>query len=187
MAAPAKKLATYSDLLAVPDTLVAEIIAGELITSPRPSMRHARASSTLGMRVGGPFDQGTGGPGGWWIVDEPEIHLQGDILVPDLAGWRKDLVPHLPTKTAYCEITPQWVCEILSPSTARLDRIQKLPIYLREKVDFVWLIDPVLKTLEVFQRDENRWLLMNSYVGHDLIRAAPFDAVEIDLGALWLD
>jgi Uma2 family endonuclease len=128
MASEAKKFATYEDLKKVPDHLVAEIIAGELITSPRPGPRHAQASSVLGMEVGGPFHRGKGGPGGWWILFEPEIHLQGDILVPDIAGWRKDLVPALPTSKNYFEIAPHWICEVLSKSTARHDRVEKLPI-----------------------------------------------------------
>jgi hypothetical protein len=181
-----KKFATYEDLLSVPENLVAEIIAGELITSPRPSMRHAQASSALGGEILGPFHRGKGGPGGWWILDEPELHLQGDILIPDLAGWRKDLVPRLPTDT-HCKIPPNWVCEVLSPSTAGLDRVKKMPIYLREKIDHVWLIDPVTKTLEVYQRNESHWIALSSFSGNDLIRAAPFDAVEIELAALWLD
>lgn len=186
MGSEAKKFATYEDLLKVPDNLVAEIIAGELITSPRPGPKHARASSALGIKVGGPFDLGAGGPGGWWILDEQELHLQGDVLIPDLAGWRREIVPKLPTDKNYLEISPQWVCEILSPGTARIDRIRKMPIYARERIEHVWLIDPVLNTLEVYQRNDSRWTLLNSYEGNCLIRAAPFDAIEIDLGALWL-
>ena len=186
MGLEAKKFATYEDLLKVPDHLVAEIIAGELITSPRPGPRHVRASSKLGIKIGGPFDEGSGGPGGWWILDEPEIHFQEDILVPDLAGWKKDIVSALPTSKHYFEIAPQWVCEVLSPSTAGLDRVKKLPVYLREKVDHVWLIDPISKTLEVYQRREGGWFLLATFAGNDPVRVAPFDAIEIDLGALWL-
>ena len=186
MSSEAKKLATYEDLLKVPDHLVAEIILGELITSPRPGPRHARASSALGGEIFNPFDKGKGGPGGWWILDEPEIHFQGDVLVPDLAGWKKEIVPVLSTSKHYFEIAPQWVCEVLSPSTAGIDRVKKLPIYAREKVDHVWLIEPLAKTLEIYQRSENRWFLLNTFTGNDKIRAAPFEAVELDLGSLWL-
>ena len=187
MGLEAKKFATYEDLLKVPDNLIAEIIAGELITSPRPSLRHAQASSSLGEEIMGPFQKGKrGGPGGWWIIDEPEIHLQGDVLVPDLAGWKKDIVPSLPTETTYCEIPPQWICEVLSPGTERIDRVRKLPIYAREKVSHVWLINPTEKTLEVYQRNESSWILLKSFAGDEKIRAVPFDAIEMDLGALWL-
>ena len=182
----AKKFATYDDLLKVSDHLIAEIIAGELITSPRPTAEHSHASSSLGADIIGPFQKGKGGPGGWWILDEPEIHLQGDILVPDLAGWRLDLHPGIQGRRKYHVISPQWVCEVLSPSTAGIDRVKKLPIYARERVDHVWLIDPVAKTLEIYQRSENRWFLLNTFAGNDIVRAAPFDAIEMDLAALWL-
>lgn len=186
MGVEAKKFATYEDILKLPDNLIGEIIAGELIISPRPGPRHARASSSLGGKIVGPFDHGSSGPGGWWILDEPEIHLNGDILVPDLAGWRKEVIPILPTNKPYFDIPPQWVCEVLSPSTAGIDRVKKLPIYAREKVDHVWLIDPIAKILEVYLRENNRWILLSSFEGSDSIRAAPFEAIEIDLGLLWL-
>src|SRR4051794_35234803 len=112
----AKKFASYEDLLKVPDNLVAEIIGGALITSPRPGQRHIRASSAIGIRIGAPFDQGMGGPGGWWILDEPELHLQSDILVPDLAGWKKEVVPQMSPSMSYFEVAPQWICEVLSKS-----------------------------------------------------------------------
>jgi Uma2 family endonuclease len=186
MSSEAKKFATYDDLLKVPDHLVAEIISGELITSPRPGPRHARASSILGGEITGPFDKGKGGPGGWWILDEPEIHLQSDILVPDLAGWRKEFLPSIPVSKSYFEIAPNWVCEVLSNRTAGTDRVKKLPIYAREKVDHVWLIDPEKMTLEVYARSEQRWILLNSFAGNNIIRAAPFEAIEMDLGSLWI-
>lgn len=186
MSSEAKKFATYEDLLNVPDHLIAEIIAGELVTSPRPGPRHAQASSSLVGDIQGPFQKGKGGPGGWWILFEPEIHLNGDILVPDIAGWRKEIVPNLPTEKSYFEIAPQWVCEVISKSTARVDRVLKLPIYAREKVDHAWLIDPDKNTLEVFLRQGNGWFLLGNFVGNDKVRAAPFDAIEMDLGSLWL-
>ena len=186
MSSEARKFVTYQDILALPDTVIGEIIAGELVVSPRPGPRHVHAASSLGGDIVNPFQKGKGGPGGWWILDEPEIHLQGDVLVPDLAGWRKEVIPILPTAKSYLEIAPQWVCEVLSPSTAGFDRVKKLPIYAREKVDHVWLIDPVVKTLEVYLRNNLQWILLNSFVGEDKIRTAPFEAIEIDLGSLWL-
>jgi Uma2 family endonuclease len=186
MGSEAKKFATYEDLLKVPDHLVAEIVGGELITSPRPSMRHAQASSSLVGDIQGPFQKGRGGPGGWWILFEPEIHLQGDILIPDIAGWKKDIVPELPTAKPYFEIAPQWVCEVISKSTARVDRVLKLPIYAREKVDYAWLIDPDKNTLEVFLRQDKGWFLLNTFAGNDKVSVSPFEAIEIDLGSLWL-
>ncbi len=187
MGSEAKKFATYEDFLNVPEHLQAEIIAGELITSPRPGPRHAMASTSLGEEITGPFQKGKGGgPGGWWILFEQEIHLQGDILIPDIAGWKKELLPTIPTDKNYLEIAPQWVCEILSPGTARKDRVWKMPIYAREKVEHIWLIHPVEKTLEVYQRNEMIWTLLQSFGGNDQVRAAPFDAIELDLDSLWL-
>ncbi|MGK5088841.1 Uma2 family endonuclease [Bdellovibrionota bacterium FG-2] len=186
MNSTARKLATYNDLFTLPDNVVGEIIAGELIASPRPGPRHARASTSLGGALDGPFDRGHGGPGGWWILDEPELHLGQDVLVPDLAGWKREKLPNIPVNKAYFDVAPNWVCEVLSNRTAGLDRVKKLPIYAREKVDHVWLIDPDKKTLEIYARDGEKWLLLNSCAGNERIRAAPFDAIEIDLGALWL-
>jgi len=186
MGSEAKKFATYEDLMRLPDSLVGEIISGELITSPRPTAEHSHASSSLGADIIGPFQKGKGGPGGWWILDEPEIHLQADILVPDLAGWRLDIHPGVKGRKKYHVIPPQWVCEVLSPSTAGIDRVKKLPIYARERVDHVWFIDPIAKTLEVYQRSESRWVLLSTFAGNEPIRAAPFDAIGLDLGALWL-
>jgi Uma2 family endonuclease len=185
MSSPAKKFATYEDLLALPDNVIGELISGELIASPRPKIRHARASSVLGGRITGPFDEGRDGPGGWWILDEPELHFAQDVLVPDLAGWRRKKVPVLPNE-AYLGIAPDWICEVLSDSTARLDRVKKLPIYARESVEFVWFIDPKAKTLEVYQLEGARWLLLKAFSGDDRVRVEPFEAIEISLSTLWL-
>lgn len=185
MSDPAKRRATYADLRAVPRHLVAEIIGGVLRTHPRPSPKHIRAASRLGMRVGRAFDEGDGGPGGWWILDEPELHLLADeVLVPDLAGWRIERMASLP-ETSYFEIAPDWVCEIVSPSTEAEDRADKMPIYARAEVRHVWLLDPLLQTLEVFRPHDRSWLLVAAHRASSAIRAEPFDAVELDLGALW--
>ncbi|MFN3595529.1 MAG: Uma2 family endonuclease, partial [Thiobacillaceae bacterium] len=139
--------ARYEDLFDLPEHLVGEILNGRLITHPRPAPRHALAYSNLGDELVGPFHKGRGGPGGWWILDEPEIHIGGDILVPDLAGWRRERLPKFP-ETAYFELAPDWLAEILSPATARVDRTEKLPLYARWGVKHVWLVDPDLRTLE---------------------------------------
>lgn len=186
MAHPAERMATYEDLLQVPDNLVAEIINGRLVTSPRPAPKHARASSRVGGELDGPFDQGRGGPGGWWILDEPELHLNGHVLVLDLAGWRREHMPNLPT-TAWFEQAPDWVCEVLSPSTARVDRVEKLPLYAAAGVGHAWLIDPDLRILEVFENRDGHWLLLAAYDNDNRVRAVPFDAVEIALAGLWVD
>ena len=178
--------ATYADLIAVPDPLVAEIVDGELITSPRPASLHARSSSRLTINLGGPFDCGRDGPGGWVILDEPELHLgpEPDVLVPDLAGWRRERMPELPD-TVFFTMAPNWVCEVLSPSTEKVDRAGKMPIYAREKIAHLWLVNPILQTLEVFRLESQGWLLATVHQGNQKVRAEPFDAIELDLAGLW--
>jgi Uma2 family endonuclease len=179
-----RRPATYEDLLKVPDHLVAEILDGELHTTPRPAPRHASASSRLGGSLGPPFDFGRGGPGGWRILDEPELHLGSDILVPDLAGWRRERLPALPEE-AYFSIAPDWICEVVLPSTASIDRTKKLRIYGREHVGHAWLVDPIARTLEVLGLENERWTIIATAGGTDTIRAEPFDAIEIELPLLW--
>ncbi len=183
---PVERKETYEDLLKVPRHLVAEIIYGQLITHPRPAPKHARASSSLGVEIGGPFDRGRQGPGGWWILDEPEIHLGADVVVPDLAGWRRERMTELP-ETPYFDVVPDWLCEVLSPSTARVDRIEKMPIYAREGVSHLWLIDPDIRTLEVFELREGNWTLIGAFENDNRVSAAPFAEIELELTSLWAD
>ncbi len=176
--------ATYEDLLKVPDNFVAEILDGELYASPRPAPRHADASSGLGGVLRNPFDRGRGGPGGWRILDEPELHLGQDIVVPDLAGWRRERLPALPEE-AFFSVAPDWACEVLSPATAAIDRVRKLSIYARERVAHVWLADPFARTLEILHLESGRWTIVSSSSGLAVLRAEPFDAIELDLSLLW--
>ncbi|RTZ71298.1 MAG: Uma2 family endonuclease [Gammaproteobacteria bacterium] len=184
MSQTAKRKATYEDLLALAENQVGEIIHGSLHTHPRPAPRHAVAYSALGGHLWNPYGRGSGGPGGWWILDEPELHLGEEILVPDLAGWRRERMPELPD-TAWFELAPDWVCEILSPATARTDRVLKMPIYAREGVRHLWLVDPDLKTLEVYELDNGRWTLLATLKDDDPVRQPPFDATEFPLDSLW--
>ena len=140
----------------------------------------------LGANLVGPFDKGVDGPGGWWILDEPELHLNADILVPDLVGWRHGRMPRLPD-TAWFELAPDWVCEILSPSTARIDRVEKLPIYARHGVQHAWLVDPDLRTLEVFECREGKCLLLTVLENDAGVCQPPFDVITFSLGGLWAD
>lgn len=180
------KRATYEDVLNAPDHMIAEIIAGQLQLQPRPAGRHAAVTSALGEELGPPFKRGQGGPGGWLILDEPELHLDQDILVPDLAGWKRERLPGIGDE-AYFVIAPDWLCEVLSPSSEKRDRTAKLRIYAREGISYVWLINPAQRTLEVLRLHEGKWLALGAYSDDDKVRTEPFEAFELNLGILWAD
>jgi Uma2 family endonuclease len=195
MGGPDEKLrrrATYADLEAVPPNKVAELIRGTLHVMPRPAPRHARASTSLTGRLHGPFDLGDGGPGGWWILDEPEVHFpdptapgEDDAIVPDLAGWRRERMPALP-KEAFFRLAPDWICEVLSKSTEDVDRGEKMPIYAREGVRHAWLIDPIARTLEVYALGAGGvWGEPVIHRDVERVRITPFEAIELDLSVLW--
>lgn len=184
MALPLRRPATYDDLLEVPDHLVAEIVAGDLVASPRPGGPHSLAASVLGIDLGGPYHTGRGGPGGWWILDEPELHLGADVLVPDLAGWRRERMPDPPASPAFT-IPPDWICEVITPGTERLDRTRKLPAYARADVAYAWLVNPLSRTLEVFRLESGRWVLVSTHADDEIVHAEPFEAAEVDLLVLW--
>jgi Uma2 family endonuclease len=183
---PFDRPATYDDLMALPDNMVAEIVGGELHASPRPAPRHAMAEGAIGALIAPPFHFGRGGPGGWWILPEPELHLGADVLVPDYAGWRRTRMPSVPA-TAYFPLAPDWVCEIISPSTAALDRARKVGVYAREQVGHAWLIDPIARTLEILRLEAGRWVIVSTDAGDVTVRAEPFAEIEIGLADLWVD
>jgi Uma2 family endonuclease len=171
---------------AAPPECVAEILDGELNTQPRPRVRHTRAASRLGISLGG-FDQDDlGGPSGWIILFEPELHVGPgpDKVVPDLAGWRRQRMPELPD-TAAIDLAPDWVCEVISERTEVIDRTKKRRIYAREGVSHLWLVSPEQRLLEIFRLDGGRWVVVDTFEGDAVIRAEPFDAVELRLGRLW--
>lgn len=178
--------ATYQDVLDAPHHKVAEIVDGTLHMSPRPASRHALASSGLGASIAPPYDYGLGGPGGWWIIDEPELHLGEDILVPDLVGWRREQMPEYPD-VAYFTMVPDWTCEVLSPSTRTLDQGMKRAIYAREGVSHLWFVDPDARTLEAFELREGRWLLLETLMGDVPVSLPPFDQTSFSLSDLWPD
>jgi Uma2 family endonuclease len=166
--------------------MVAEIIGGELRLSNRPATRATAAASALGEELGPPFKRGRGGPGGWLILDEPELHLGDDVLVPDLAGWRRERMPFLPD-AAYLTLPPDWICEVLSKSTERTDRTEKMPIYAASQVRHAWLVDPRRKTLEAYRLRKGAWAMIATCKDIDRARIEPFHAIELDLGVLWAD
>jgi len=182
-----RKRATYADLVAVPEPLVAEIVAGEIYTSPRPGIPHTLATSAIGSVVFDGFSRPSDGPdkpGGWWILFEPELHFGEDVLVPDVAGWRRARMPTCP-KTAAIAMPPDWVCEVVSPSTGSLDRARKMPIYAREQVGHLWIVDPVARTLEVYRWDDGRWVVAGAYGGSEAVRAEPFEAIALEMKRWW--
>lgn len=181
---PAPKPATYDDLVALPEDVVGEIVDRELVVSPRPAGPHALGASALGGTLIPPFQFGKGGPGGWWIVIEPELHSDADVVVPDLAGWRRERMPEY-SRAAFVTLAPDWVCEVLSPSTSRFDRTRKLPLYARFGVAHLWLLDPLAETLEVFRLDGEHWVLLGVHGGDDVVRAAPFEEVAVELRLIW--
>ncbi|MDP2314935.1 MAG: Uma2 family endonuclease [Pseudomonadota bacterium] len=182
----ARRLATYDDLRRLPDTMIGEIIGGKLYASPRPAPRHAAASSAIGVDLGAEYGRRRGGRGGWWLLDEPELHLGPDVLVPDIAGWRRERMPRLPTEAAFT-LAPDWVCEVLSPSTASLDRYRKLPVYARAGVGHAWLVDPALRAVEVYRLEGEHWVLLASHAGDEPFHAEPFAEVELDPTEWWAD
>jgi Uma2 family endonuclease len=186
MAEAARKHATYDDVLAAPPHVVAEIVDGELSLQPRPATPHVAATSALGGELAPPFGRGRGGPGGWLILYEPELHLGEDVIVPDLAGWRREKVTRLPD-APYVTIAPDWVCEALSPGTARLDRTKKRPAYAREGVRWLWFVDALARTLEAFELIQGRYAVLGSWSDDAQACIPPFDAIELALSVLWED
>lgn len=176
--------ATYADLAAVPENMRGELIDGELIVSPRPAMRHSRATTSLSSQITGPFDHGVNGPGGWWIFVEPEVHLRGDAFVPDIAGWRRETLPEFPDTTVI-EVAPDWICEVLSPSTERIDRLKKLAAYARHRVEHVWLVNPTNRTIEIYRREGDIWRLLQVHDGEKTLQIEPFEAVELAIALIW--
>lgn len=182
---PLKTNATYDDLVAVPEHFVAEMFDGELYVSPRPALPHARSTSALLSDLGDAFDRGRSGPGGWWILVEPELHFGKDVLVPDLAGWRRERLPALPPE-AFMTLPPDWICEVVSASTEVIDRGKKLRIYARQGVGHAWLVHPLRRTLEVFALERGAWVELTVHEERVNVRVPPFDAIELELAALWI-
>ena len=184
MAQTAEKSATYADLEALPPHLVGEILFGRLITHPRPTRRHGGATSSLGAVVTTAHQFGADGPGGWIFVDEPELHLGPHVVVPDVAGWRRERMTE-PADQAWFEIAPDWVCEALSPRTEKYDKGDKRRIYSTYRVEHLWFLDPRARSLEVFRRQEQDWLLTHTFFENEQVKAPPFAEHEFSLGLLW--
>lgn len=178
--------ATYQDVLDAPENMVAEIVRGALHVHPRPASPHAFAASSLGEEILGPFQKARGGPGGWWIIYEPELHLGPDVLVPDLAGWRRERMPAYPD-APWFDLAPDWVCEVLSPGTRRTDLTDKRDIYGVSGIGHLWFVDPRARMLEAFELRDGAWALVAALKDAAAVRVAPFEAIEFSLAALWPD
>ena len=181
-----RRRATYADVLAAPEHLVAEIIDGELVTMPRPAPRHLVSGSNLTSLLNGPFDLGRGGPGGWWIIAEPELHLGDEILVLDIAGWRRERMPVVP-ENPYFTLAPDWMCEIRSPSSAKYDRGPKRQTYARHGVGHCWYVETAARLLECYELRDGLWVLLKTFAENDEVDAPPFEAAPFPLGLLWAD
>lgn len=188
MSANLAKQDLYAQLAALPANLTGEIINGHLHTHPRPAGPHAVAHSVLNMDIGSAYQRGRGGPGGWWIITEPEIHfvIDQEVVVPDIAGWRRERMPDIPSDHRFI-VSPDWVCEVLSPSTAKIDRFDKMPLYAHYGVAFLWLVDPLAHTLEVFELNEKHWTILDSYKDDAEVCAPPFTDMTICLADLWVE
>jgi Uma2 family endonuclease len=181
-----KKPATYEDIEELPLGWVGELLEDELYAHPRPAWAHMEAMHALSAHLFTYFQEGKGSLGGWWLGVEPELHFGRDVLVPDLAGWRRERRPQPPHRAKhFTTVAPDWVCEVLSPSTARVDRGRKMPIYFQQGVSQAWLIDPRKCTLEVYGRGRAGWGLATTYSGNVMVRVEPYDVVPLDLGQLW--
>lgn len=184
-----RKLRTFRDIIdALPEHMTGQVIGGRLVVIPRPAPAHANAAGALRELLGGPLQRSLGGPGGWWIIPEPELELGIDPnfepVDPDLVGWRRERMEHLPTTASFATV-PDWVCEVLSPSTEVHDRAEKMPFYARAGIDHAWLVDPMERTLEAFRRDGAVFRPTGTWRGDARVKVEPFDAIELDLGYLW--
>lgn len=185
MSDPIRRPADWSDLAALPEGVKAEVVGGELVTAPRPRPAHGRAQAILSSNLAGPFDLGRGGPGGWWILIEPDVRLgENDIVSPDVVGWRRSRMPSFPEERPI-EVVPDWVCEVASPSSVRRDRTVKSDLYLTAGVAWYWLLDPEERTLEAFVLRQGRWSRLGAWSDGDRVAVEPFDEVEMEISAFF--
>lgn len=188
MSDAARYLATFADLSRLPEDVRAEVLDGAVITSPAPLPKHSKAQRALGSFVGGPFDDddGHGGPGGWWIFIEVDVLLgPHDIVRPDLAGWRRERLRN-PSDQRPISVAPDWVCEVLSPSTVAHDKITKRNLYARCGISHYWIVDVDARTLEAFELVEQRWVLLGTYGEGAQVRIPPFEPIELDVGRIFM-
>lgn len=171
-----------------PEEPSTEAAAPPSVPEPQMSLSRVLATSILGGLLVGPFQLGLGGPGGWLILDKPEIHFDEDVLIPDLAAWSAGRAPR-PTEELYTTIIPDWVCEIDTACTEGRSFSQRMNAYARAGVRFMWLLDSDLKNIDLLTlNSQSQWALNGAYsisMGHRRIRGAPFDSIEIDIATLF--
>ena len=185
MLKPKSRPATYADIEALPPNMVGQIVFGVLHTHPRPAPPHWIAAGELQYELTGPFRRGRGGPGGWIFAVEPELHLGSNVLAPDIAGWRRERLTPMP-RTAYIETPPDWICEVLSPSTQAIDRTDKLAVYAEFGVRHCWYVDPLARTLEVLELTGGKWTIAATFKDDDAVTAPPFEVHTFKLDVLWV-
>lgn len=186
--AVAKRMATYADLERMPANERAEILGGEIQSSPAPLPRHSKAQGALRRFIGGPYDDddGHGGPGGWWIFVEVDVAFGAhDVVRPDLSGWRRERLAN-PGDRRPIDIAPDWVCEVLSPSTTAIDRVHKRDLYATHGVHHYWIVDTDARTVEVFELRDGVWILSGNFDHTSTVALPPFDGLSLDIGRLFL-
>ncbi len=200
MTEPARKVYTYEDILALDEKLHAELLDGMIYIdgvplgsvvptvgmAPAQLPRHAKSQRVLGKIIGGPFDDdhGDGGPGGWWIFIEVDVLLASGTVRPDLSGWRRERLPQPDVRPIATR--PDWVCEIISPTSIRQDRVAKRRAYAKAGIPHYWIVDPDARTLEALELQSDRWLEVGTWSEGDVARIAPFEPVEVPVGRLFL-
>ncbi len=185
MAEPIRRPAGWEDILAAPGDVKAEVLGGDLILHPRPLAPHGLTQAALTGELSRPYYRGIGGPGGWWFVIEPDVAFGAhDIVAPDLAGWRRERMPVLATERPVL-LAPDWVCEVVSPSSARRDRIHKAGLYLSGGVPYYWLLDEGLRSLEAFEAQAGRWVRLGAWTDGDTASVPPFEAVQLEIACLF--
>lgn len=181
----APKLATYADLLALPEDVKAEVLAGEVVAQASPVFEHSYVQAALLELLRGPFERQRGGPGGWWIVADIDVRLsEHDVVRPDVVGWRRERLPS-PWGMRPIDVVPDWICEVLSPNGVKRDRVFKMHLYAHQGVPHYWLIDPSAGTLEAYALERGSWRVAATYDRTAIARIPPFEAIELVVGDLF--
>lgn len=188
MSDTAHRLATFADMATLEaEGRCIELVGGGIVDKASPSAAHADAQGALAALLRPRFHRQDGDepPGGWWILPEVDIAFGlHDVLRPDVAGWRRARVPVRPSSYPV-DVSPDWVCEVLSPSTAHRDLGVKREIYHRHEVAHYWVVDVEKQILLVYRREPAGYTLVLSAGPGERVRAEPFDACSLDMDELF--